>query len=160
MNNIISTPHHQFFSVEKANSALIFVRPIVTELLTKHKRLQKVQFEIEALEGKLSSETEENPSEENLLDQLYSEMQALLDYVAHNIEELHHVGCVFKDFQVGIVDFPTHFNGRDVYLCWQHGESDITHWHEMEEGFSGREPVNEYFIKHSGAEATASSLAP
>lgn len=160
MDHLITTPHHQFFSVEKANRALVLVRPIVTELLAKHKRLQKVQFEIEGLEAKLSSQIEESPIEENLLDQLYAEMQSLLDYIAHNIEELHLIGCVFKDFMVGIVDFPTHFNGRDVYLCWQHGEIDITHWHEMEEGFSGRNPINEYFIKHSGAEAAVSTLTP
>lgn len=152
MDNLIAVPHHQFFSVEKANNALVFVRPVVTELLSMHRRLSKVQFEIEALEEKLNHSDSEHPQEEQLLDQLYIEMQTLLDKISHNIEELHTVGCVFKDFQTGIVDFPTHFNGRDVYLCWQHGELDISHWHEMEEGFSGRNPVNDYFLKHSSAE--------
>ena len=38
----------------------------------------------------------------------------------------------------GIVDFPTTFEGRWIYLCWQRGESHITHWHELETGFQGR----------------------
>ncbi len=153
MNNLITTPHHRFFSVEKANSALVLVRPIVTELLTRHKRLTKVQFEIEALEEKIQQQgqLELEECDEALLDQLYDEMYKTLDRITHNIEELHAVGCVFKDFQVGITDFPTHFNGRDVYLCWQHGESEISHWHEMEDGYNGRNPVNDYFVKHSGS---------
>ena len=38
----------------------------------------------------------------------------------------------------GIVDFPTTFEGRWIYLCWQRGEPRITHWHELETGFRGR----------------------
>ncbi len=149
MNTIISTPHHRFFTVEKANSSLVLVRPIVTELLTKHKRLTKVQQEIEVLEQKQSSQTEEATALENELDELYGELQALLDQIAHNVDELHVIGCIFKDFQVGIVDFPTQFQAREVYLCWQHGESDISHWHEMEEGYTGRNSITDYFTKNS-----------
>ncbi len=152
MDNLTSTPHHQFFTAEKANSALVLVRPIVTELLNMHRRLTKVQFEIEALEDSAQRATDDNSSDEQLLDQLYAELHKLLDRISHNIEELHAIGCIFKDFQVGIVDFPTHFNGRDVYLCWQHGEAELSHWHELEDGFSERSPVNDYFLKHSSSE--------
>lgn len=151
MENLIVPPHHQFFTIEKANSALVLVRPIVTELMTQHKRLAKLQFEIEALESKIAGSAEELADEEALVERLYEEMRLVLDRVSHNVEELHLVGCVFKDFQMGMVDFPTHFNGRDVYLCWQHGELNIAHWHELEEGFTGRNPITEYFSKHSSA---------
>ncbi len=151
MNNTISTPHHRFFTVEKANSSLILVRPIVTELLTKHKRLAKVQQEIEVLEERQSHQTESDEATtlDQELDELYSELQALLDQISHNVDELHLIGCIFKDFQVGIVDFPTQYQGRAVYLCWQHGESEITHWHEMEEGYNGRNSITDYFTKNS-----------
>jgi hypothetical protein len=32
-------------------------------------------------------------------------------------------------------------DGRIVYLCWQLGEPEISWWHELEAGFSGRQPL-------------------
>lgn len=41
----------------------------------------------------------------------------------------------------GLVDFPTSFEGRWVYLCWQRGEPELQHWHEVDGGFRGRRPL-------------------
>jgi len=45
---------------------------------------------------------------------------------------------VIKDLDVGLIDFPTLFRGKEVYLCWRMGESGIRHWHGVDEGFAGR----------------------
>src|SRR5712691_10696876 len=50
------------------------------------------------------------------------------------IEELEEYGCVIKDLDIGLIDFPTLFHGREVYLCWKMGEARITHWHGVDEG--------------------------
>ena len=39
------------------------------------------------------------------------------------------------------VDFPSQRNGEMVYLCWQLGEDEISHWHDMEAGFAGRQQL-------------------
>jgi len=41
----------------------------------------------------------------------------------------------------GLVDFPTLYRGRWIYLCWHVGESELTHWHETHEGFRGRHRI-------------------
>ena len=41
----------------------------------------------------------------------------------------------------GLLDFPTTLDGRVVYLCWKRGESEISHWHEINGGFAGRQPL-------------------
>lgn len=46
-----------------------------------------------------------------------------------------------KDLARGLLDFPTLRGDREIFLCWQEGETDITHWHELETGFAGRQPV-------------------
>ncbi|MCX6733574.1 MAG: DUF2203 domain-containing protein [Candidatus Peregrinibacteria bacterium] len=139
----------KFFSIERAQSSLVLVRPIVKELLERHKQLVVLQNDIARMEIKL----EEDESLEHVIDSNYEAMNMVLDRIAHNIEELHTIGCIFKDFQVGIVDFPTHFESRDVYLCWQFGENAIGHWHEMEGGFKGRNLINDSFqVNSSGAE--------
>lgn len=46
-----------------------------------------------------------------------------------------------KDLDKGLIDFPSFFGGREVFLCWEMGEPDIEHWHELDAGYSGREPI-------------------
>lgn len=56
--------------------------------------------------------------------------------------ELHDLGIQLKDYTRGLIDFPSMMEGRIVLLCWQLGEGDeIEWWHEVEAGFSGRQPL-------------------
>ena len=41
----------------------------------------------------------------------------------------------------GLVDFPTTYRGRWVYLCWQVGERELSSWHETDAGFQGRQAI-------------------
>jgi len=153
MNTPLAT-NLRFFSLAKANSALVLVRPIVAEIMQRHKRLVQIQSEIEEVERRLPGISERDSRiYDQISDDLYDEMNAVLGHVTHNVEELQAIGCIFKDFLVGIVDFPAHFAGRDVYLCWQFGEKEISNWHEMEEGFNGRNAIDTHFQTDSpGAE--------
>ena len=64
------------------------------------------------------------------------------------IESVHEIGCLVKDLDTGLVDFPTLFRGVEVYLCWKLGEKEIAFWHGMEEGFRGRKPIDQDFLDH------------
>jgi len=67
------------------------------------------------------------------------------------IEEIQEVGCLIKDLDIGLVDFPTLFHGTEVYLCWRLGESQIEFWHGVDEGFRGRKPIDQDFMEnHEG----------
>jgi hypothetical protein len=46
-----------------------------------------------------------------------------------------------KDLDRGLVDFPAMRGGKEVFLCWQKSEDDIGHWHDLDSGFAGREPL-------------------
>jgi len=85
-------------------------------------------------------------------DQAGAETEAVEDQIRDLLEtreqfvgELESVGCQFKDFQLGLVDFPARLGDRDVYLCWQLGEPEVLYWHELHDGFSGRKLIAEYF---------------
>jgi len=54
------------------------------------------------------------------------------------IEEM---GAVLKDARSGLLDFYGTVDGRLVWLCWKYGESEVAHYHALEEGFSGRKPI-------------------
>ena len=44
-----------------------------------------------------------------------------------------------KDLDRGLIDFPAYHDGREVYLCWERGEEGIEFWHELDDGYAGRE---------------------
>ena len=68
------------------------------------------------------------------------------------IERIHEYGCLVKDLDMGLVDFPTQFNGQEVYLCWKLGEPNIQFWHGVHEGFRGRKPIDQEFLEHHRGE--------
>lgn len=56
-------------------------------------------------------------------------------------KEIGSTGCHVKDLEGGLIDFPTVWEGREVYLCWKLGESEVNFWHEVDAGFAGRQPL-------------------
>jgi hypothetical protein len=58
------------------------------------------------------------------------------------IERIHSTGCLVKDLDIGLLDFPSRLNNEDVYLCWRLGEDRIRFYHRQDEGFSGRKPID------------------
>ena len=70
------------------------------------------------------------------------------------IEAVQETGCLVKDLDIGLVDFPSTFKGVEVYLCWKLGEPAIGFWHGVEEGFRGRKPIDQDFLEnHRGDRA-------
>ena len=67
------------------------------------------------------------------------------------LEEIGETGCLVKDLDTGLLDFPTVFRGTEVYLCWRLGEPAIEFWHGVEEGFRGRKPIDQDFRDHHEA---------
>ncbi len=58
---------------------------------------------------------------------------------------LNHIletGCLIKDLDVGLLDFPAVINKQDVYLCWKLGEDRIRFYHRQDEGFASRKPLD------------------
>jgi hypothetical protein len=67
------------------------------------------------------------------------------------VEAVHRHGCLLKDLDLGLLDFPTLLRGEEVYLCWKLGETRIEFWHGVDEGFRGRKPIDEEFLaNHAG----------
>jgi len=57
------------------------------------------------------------------------------------VERMNEMGCLVKDLEAGLVDFYAVQDDEPVFLCWQFGEPAVTHWHGLEEGFAGRQPI-------------------
>jgi hypothetical protein len=70
-------------------------------------------------------------------------MQGLIDQMAAGVARIDGLGLTLRDIEHGLVDFPALVAGRQVWLCWQRGETAIGFWHDLETGFSGRRPLAE-----------------
>ena len=64
-----------------------------------------------------------------------------LEDMHENLQAIQETGVIAKDLDLGLCDFPFYLNGRIVYLCWKLGEDKIEWWHEINTGFSERQPI-------------------
>jgi hypothetical protein len=61
--------------------------------------------------------------------------------MADAASQIESFGCILKDIDLGLIDFP-YDSGEDVvFLCWQFGESRVVAWHSVDTGFSERQPL-------------------
>lgn len=119
------------FSLQQANSTLPLVQRIVTDIVQVHKTATTLQGQIDKMESNSKKRREIEKDIESAMER------------SHNlVEELTSVGAELKDPQSGLIDFIGRHQGRDVYLCWKLGEAKITHWHELDAGFAGRQPIS------------------
>jgi hypothetical protein len=70
-------------------------------------------------------------------------MQGLIDQMAAGVARIDALGLTVRDIEHGLVDFPALVAGRQVWLCWQRGETAIGWWHGLDSGFSSRRPLAE-----------------
>lgn len=64
--------------------------------------------------------------------------------IEQGVKGITSLGVVIKDLDRGLVDFLGIRSEREIYLCWHYGEEDIAYWHELNSGFAGRRPIDEY----------------
>ncbi|MGH9803766.1 MAG: DUF2203 domain-containing protein [Candidatus Acidiferrales bacterium] len=69
------------------------------------------------------------------------ERESLAGALRDAVSEIESNGCVVKDLEMGLVDFPSMVNDEQVFLCWKLGEPAIRFWHRTDEGFAGRKPL-------------------
>ena len=68
--------------------------------------------------------------------------QMLAEVATEEARRLEALGIVVRDLERGLVDFRSVVDGeREVWLCWQLGEREIEHFHDLHAGFPGRRPV-------------------
>lgn len=80
-----------------------------------------------------------------------AEMETDLQRVRESLSEIDSIGVQVKDLETGLLDFPFKLEDEIVLLCWRMGETSIEHWHTMEAGFQGRQPVDERFRRRSAS---------
>lgn len=123
----------KYYSPKEANETLEIIRPMMAELLEIGKRIRERQPEIWSVVER-SAGNGGNPE----LSKMLPDFDRLDDLLRH----LQSLSVEVKDLSAGLIDFPAWLDGRVVYLCWQYDEGGVRFWHEIEAGFSGRQPID------------------
>jgi hypothetical protein len=80
-----------------------------------------------------------------------AEMEVHLQRVRESVAEIDSIGVQVKDIESGLLDFPCRVEDQVVLLCWRIGETSIEHWHTVEAGFKGRQPLDERFRRRTSS---------
>ncbi len=123
--------HDRHFTVEEANASLAWIVKRVEEIKEARDRLAEPDAH-EALAEAAPANGGGEPA--RVVGEAFRDVRRLL-------VELQATGVVLRDLDRGLVDFPAVMDGREVYLCWELGEDEVTHWHDLESGFGGRQPL-------------------
>jgi hypothetical protein len=148
------TAEPKIFTLEQANAMLPLVRAIMKDLAELSRdvleRRERLAILLSGREAKSSDLYRDELAQ--IEEELQKDNERLRDYV----RELHELGVEPKNGPEGLVDFRCLMDGRVVYLCWKLGEPHITHWHELDAGFAGRQPLSDDRPLGSASSAGAS----
>lgn len=128
----------RFFTVAEAQRTLPLVRRIVADLMSEYPRWRAAVGRFELLSAGARADQGETAEQAAARDEVTAAASRITEY----LEELDAIGCVFKGFDAGLVDFYSLRDDRPVFLCWKLGEAGIEHWHELDAGFGGRQRLD------------------
>ena len=129
----------RLFTIEQANAMLPLVRAITTDLSQLAIEVMERRQRVAMLTAGRDLKAGDPYAEE--LAQTEAELERDVVRLQEFVAELHALGVEAKGAMEGLVDFPSQMDGRIVYLCWRLGEPEVLHWHELEAGFAGRQPL-------------------
>ncbi|MEA2448128.1 MAG: hypothetical protein QOG63_60 [Thermoleophilaceae bacterium] len=123
--------HARHYTLGQANAALGFVGERIERL-----RAARAQLDDEEARAALGEAAPSNGggAPGRVVSEAFLELQRALG-------ELQEMEIVLRDLERGLVDFPSMRDGREVYLCWEEGETEIGFWHDPDSGYGGREPL-------------------
>ncbi len=127
-----------YFTREEAEALLPQISVVLLKIQERRKVMQQSEEELGALHA-LAMGNGHHLRER--ITRLQKELAEHIQAMQELINELSSFGCELKDPTIGLIDFLSLRNGREVYLCWHLGEERINYWHYLDAGFAGRQPL-------------------
>jgi hypothetical protein len=120
--------HMKLFSPERANALIPKLEPLLEELLTRRRDLAIKLLEADPAlhHAPPSHRTRLAGVRSSLPTPRFGELKHEIGRLIYRIESL---GCIVKDIDLGLVDFPAMREDEPVYLCWKMGERSALAWH-------------------------------
>jgi len=134
-------PPRRLFTLTEAERARREIEPVLVEAMGCRKKLAGLESDLSAVSSRIAMMGGVIVPYEKLAT-LRVEHQQLAETLKSSLNRILETGCLIKDLEVGLLDFPALINNEEVYLCWRLGEDRIRFYHRQDEGFAGRKPLD------------------
>ena len=134
-------PPQRLFTLTEAERARQELEPFLVEAMDSRKKLAGLEHDLSAVSARIMMMGGVIVPYEKLA-ALRMEHNQLAESLKSALNRILETGCVIKDLEVGLLDFPAIIDNQGVYLCWKLGEDRIRFYHRQDEGFSGRKPLD------------------
>jgi hypothetical protein len=140
----------RFFTLSQAEKLLPQVESAVRQAIARKSEYDQAEAEWQRFSERVTVTGGMQVNRAKFLEQK-NRRESAARGVQQSIEKVQEFGCLLKDLDIGLIDFPAQFHGKEVYLCWKLGERGIGFWHGVEEGFRGRKAIDQEFLEqHQG----------
>jgi hypothetical protein len=143
----------RFFTLQQAEKVLPDVDAAIRHVISLKAECQRLETKWQTLSERMAAMGGVRVDRVQVLEQKNCREQAARA-LKQAFDKVQEFGCLVKDLDIGLIDFPTLFRGEEVYLCWKLGERGIQFWHGVNEGFRGRKPIDAGFLEHHRGEST------
>jgi hypothetical protein len=138
------------FTLDEAQSLLPVLESLLKRAVESKQEAEKVEAGLSALAQRIYVSGGMHIDVGNVA-KLRAEVEAHTQRMRETVAEIDSIGVQVKDLDAGLLDFPFRLDEDIVLLCWRMGESAIEHWHTLDAGFQGRQPVDERFRRRSNS---------
>jgi len=132
----------KYFKREEAEELLPVIEYHLEQARAQSAELERLSEQLAAAAARIMSLGGSVPPLGNLAG-IKAEREKFLEQLKQAVTQIQDTGCILKDLETGLIDFPSLLNGQEVYLCWKLGEDHIEWWHGIDEGFAGRKRLEE-----------------
>ena len=129
------------FTIEAVNALVPRLQGLMHTQMERRAEIEKRLEQLAKRVGKAPEKIEEDPADPEDVRELKRDIIGRVERYHAAWSELEEMGAVLKDPRTGLVDFYGRVDGKLVWLCWKYGETQVTHYHGLDEGFSGRKPI-------------------
>lgn len=134
-------PEPHLFTLREAERARKELEPFLLQAVDCRRKLTEVDRDLSAAAARIMMMGGVIVPYEKLA-KLRLEHKNLAETIRVALDRIHSAGCLVKDLDMGLLDFPSIIANEEVYLCWKLGEDRIRFYHRQDEGYAGRKPLD------------------
>lgn len=124
----------RYYTLEEARQAMPRVKHLMTQVQEARSEIMRLRPDVwPALQNAAS----------NGGNVAAGEMLSHFRRLEAGVKGIMGMGVLVKDIDMGLVDFLSVRDGREIYLCWKYGEEELAYWHDLNAGYQGRRPIHD-----------------
>jgi hypothetical protein len=131
----------KLFSLSEAERARRQVEPLLINAMEGRRQMADLEENLSAISNRIQIMGGVTV-DYDVAARMRSDLNQVVAKIKDSLDQIQAKGCIVKDLDSGLVDFPSMIKNEEVYLCWRLGEDRIRFYHSQNEGFAGRKPID------------------